>query len=69
MKTETDVLVLMRKQIGKDAAAILNQVDRMLKQGASHARIEKAVAVNLCAHLRKQMRHFMSRNIPRRVCP
>lgn len=68
MKREPDVLALMRKQTGKDAAAILNQVDRMLRQGASRARIEKAVAVDLCAHLRKQMSLFMKKSVPH-VCP
>lgn len=69
MKKESDVLTLMRKQMGKDAAAILDRVDKMLKQRVSRARIEKAVAADLCAHLRKQMRLFIILNIPHRVCP
>ena len=68
VKREDEIVVLMRKQVGKDAAAILNEVDRMLKQGADHTRIKKAVATKLCAHLRKQMTLFMQKNIPR-VCP
>lgn len=69
MKREPDVLALIRKQIGKDAAAILNQVDKMLRRGVSRGQIEKAVAVKLRANLRKQVRLFMSLSVPRKVCP
>jgi hypothetical protein len=69
MKREPDVLALIRKQIGKDAAAILNQVDKMLRRGVSRGQIEKAVAVKLRANLRKRVRLFMSLSVPRKVCP
>lgn len=69
MKRESDVLTLMRKQMGKDAGAILDRVDGMLRRDVSRAKIEKAVAADLYAHLRKQMRLFMVLNVPHKACP
>lgn len=69
MKKEPDVLALIRKQIGKDAKAIFEQIDRMLRRGVSRGQIEKAVAVKVRANLREQVKLFMTRSVPRKVCP
>lgn len=65
MKREADALTLMRKEVGKEAAAILNKVDRMLKKDMEYTQIERALAAELWAHLRKQLRLFMWKNIPK----
>jgi len=62
MKTKRNVQALVRKQADKDAAAILNKVDKMLKQGIPRAKIEKALAAELAARMKNQIRYVV-RNI------
>lgn len=69
MTRKPDVLTLLRKEMGKDAAAILNKVDEMLKEGVNRASIEKAIARDLCAHAKKEMLIIAERLVPHRVCP
>lgn len=57
MKTKRNVQAVVRKQADKDAAAILKKVDTMLKQGIPRAKIEKVLAKELSAHMKKQIRH------------
>ncbi len=52
------VKALLRQQVGKDAAAILRKVEKMLKQGVDRAKIEKALAKELSLHRRKQARQL-----------
>jgi hypothetical protein len=63
MKAKRNVQALVRKQADKDAAAILKKVDTMLKQGIPRAKIEKALAKELFAHIKKQIRHVREPNI------
>jgi hypothetical protein len=53
MAIKSDVRSRLRKQLGKDVAdAMLRKVDKMVKQGASPAKIEKVILADLAAHLR-----------------
>jgi len=53
MATKRDVRTTLRKQLGKDVAdAMLKKVDKMVKQDASPAKIEKVILADLAAHLR-----------------
>jgi hypothetical protein len=53
MATKRDLRTSLRKQLGTDVAdAILKKVDKMVKQDASPAKIEKAILADLAAHLR-----------------
>jgi hypothetical protein len=58
-----DVLAMVNKQTGKDAAAILNKVDKMLKQGVDRATIEKAVAAHLCTHITEQVKIILRNKV------
>jgi hypothetical protein len=56
MKTKGTIEALLRKETGKRSVVILKKIDRMLKQGVSRAKIEKALVAELSAHLKKLLR-------------
>jgi len=47
MKRKANARVVLRKQAGKDAKAILAKVEKMLKAGVPHPKIEKALAAEV----------------------
>jgi len=47
---------LLRKQLGKDAAAILEKVDKLLKQGVALAKIEEELGADLFKQLKKKIK-------------
>ena len=59
MKKVSDIQALLQKQAGKEAAVILNKDEKMLRQGAPRTKIEKMLAADLCAHVKKQTKHVI----------
>ena len=56
MKTKHNVKALVSKQVGKDAIIILNKIEKMLKRGVARVKIEKALAAELSANAKKQVK-------------
>ena len=58
-----DVLAMLQKQTDKNAAAMLNTIDSMLRRGKDRASIEKVVARRLCTYVTEQMKILMHNKI------
>lgn len=55
-KQQANIEKLLRDNVGKEAAdAILTKIDKMAKEGAKPAAIEKVIAADLQAHIEQQV--------------
>lgn len=57
----SDTIAVLRKR--PDVAAIMKKMDRMLKQKASPARIEQAIAKLLSKHVTAQMKIIRKQHV------
>ena len=64
MAKKQNMRAVMRKQLGKQVAdAMLDRVDKMVKQGKSATAIQNAFAADLTAHIEKQVISAVVTNI------